>query len=67
MITNIQKIPGTIINDLYRFILEQYPNDLPNSLLIAQAFILKYPNHGKEYGLAAINYAIEDGINEGLF
>jgi hypothetical protein len=38
-----------------------------NSLLVAQAFILKYPNHGKEYGLAAINYAIEDGINESLF
>jgi hypothetical protein len=67
MITYIQKIPESIINELYRFIFEQYPNDLPNSLLIAQAFILKYPNHGKEYGLAAINSAIEDGINEGLF
>jgi hypothetical protein len=67
MITNIQRIPETIINDLYRFIFEQCPNNLPNYLLIAQAFILKYPNYGKEYGLAAINYAIEDGIKQGLF
>jgi hypothetical protein len=40
---------------------------LPNSLLIAQAFILKYQNHGKKCGLSAINKAIEDGIKRGLF
>jgi hypothetical protein len=40
---------------------------LPNSLLIAQEFILRYPDHGKEFGLSAINYVIEDGIKQGLF
>jgi hypothetical protein len=62
-----RKVPAPVIYDLTNFIHEKFPNNLPNSLLVAQAFILKYPNHGKEYGLAAINSAIEDGINEGLF
>ena len=61
------KVPEYVNNDLSAFIFENYSNGLPNSLLIAQAFILKYPHHGKEYGLPAINKAIEDGINQGLF
>ena len=40
---------------LCRFISKNYPNYLPNSLLIAQAFILKYQNHGKKCGISAIN------------
>ena len=61
------KVPKHVIDDLIRFIAEQYPHNLPNSLLIAQAFILKYPDHGKKYGLPAINYAIKDRIKQGLF
>jgi hypothetical protein len=61
------KIPGHVFDDLIRFISETYPMDLPNSLLIAQAFILKFPDHGKIFGLSAINYAIEEGIKQGLF
>ena len=61
------KVPEHVINDLSVFISENYSNSLPNSLLIAQAFILKYPDQGKECGLPAINYAIEDGIKKGLF
>ncbi len=60
-------IPKHVIDDLVSFISEKYPTDLPNSLLIAQAFILRYPDHGKKHGLPAINYAIEEGIKEGLF
>ena len=60
-------VPENVIDDLRRFISETYSNDLPNSLLIAQAFILKHPNYGKEFGLPSINYAIEDGIKRGLF
>jgi hypothetical protein len=67
MIALVQKIHRYVIDDLRRFIFENHGNKLLNSLLIAQTFILKYPDHGKKYGLAAINYAIEDGINEGLF
>jgi hypothetical protein len=60
-------LPEHIFNDLSRFICNRYQKPLPNSLLIAQAFILKHPNYGKEFGLSSINYAIEDGIKRGLF
>jgi len=61
------KVPEYVFDDLYRFISKNYSNNLPNSLLIAQAFILKYQDHGKDFGLSSINYAIEDGIKRGLF
>jgi len=60
-------IPDIIYDDLIRFISERYPNCLPNSLIVAQAFILKYPDHGREYGLPGINKAIDDGIKSGIF
>jgi len=61
------KIPGPILNDLTSYISQTYSENLPNSLLVAQAFILKYPDYGKEFGLSAINKLIEDGIKRGLF
>jgi hypothetical protein len=61
------KVPEHVIDDLTRFISITYSNNLPNSLLIAQAFILKYPYHGRAFGLSSINYAIEDGIKQGFF
>jgi len=61
------KIPKHVFDDLSRFISKSYSNHLPNSLIIAQAFILKYQDYGREFGLSAINYAIEDGIKCGLF
>jgi hypothetical protein len=60
-------LPQHVFNDLIRFISERYSNNLPNSLLVAQAFILKYPKYGKEFGLSTINYAIEDGIKQCVF
>ena len=54
-------------DDLINFIITNYPNNLPNSLLIAQAFILKYQDYGREFGLPAINKAIEDGISANLY
>ena len=62
-----QKISDLVFNDLTSFISKTYSRDLPNSLIIAQAFILKYPDHGNEFGLSEINYIIEDGIKRGLF
>jgi len=62
-----QTIPEIIFDDLISFISENYQNGLPNSLLVAQAFILKYPDHGREYGLPGINKAIDDGIKSGIF
>lgn len=61
------KIPEQVLIDLSSFISKNYPNYLPNSLLIAQAFILKHQDYGREFGLSAINFAIEDGIKHGLF
>jgi hypothetical protein len=60
-------IPEYVIDDLSRFISENYRDGLPNSLLIAQSFILKYPDYGKEFGLSKINRVIEYGMKEGLF
>ena len=63
-----QKIlPEPVFNDLIRFINEKYQGQLPNSLLIAQAFIIDNPDYGNEYGLPGINKAIEDGIKQDLF
>jgi hypothetical protein len=61
------KIPQNVFDDLSSFISEKYTGDLPNSLLIAQEFILKHQDHGRKFGLPAINKAIEDGIDQGLF
>ncbi|BBL64766.1 hypothetical protein MmazTMA_17430 [Methanosarcina mazei] len=44
-----------------------YYGRLPNSLLIAQAFIMKYPDYGRGYVFSLINKVIEDGIKEGIF
>jgi hypothetical protein len=60
-------LPEHVFNDLTRFIHEKYQKPLPNSLLVAQAFILEHQDFGKEYGLSAINKVIEDGIKQGLF
>jgi hypothetical protein len=60
-------LPEYVFYDLIRFISQTYSKCLPNWLLIGRAFILKYPDHGNEFGLPAINYAIEDGIKRGLF
>ena len=61
------KVPAHVFDDLTRFISKTHQNYLPNSLLIAQAFILRFPDHGKKFGLSAINYAVEDGLKRGLF
>lgn len=61
------KSPNNLNDDLISFIFANYSKNLPNSLLIAQAFILKYPQYGKEYGLPTINRAIEDCINADLY
>ena len=65
--TSPTKIPKHILNDITIFISQTYSGSLPNSLLIAQAFILKYPHYGEEFGLSEINKIIEDGMKRGLF
>ncbi len=60
-------LPEHVLNDLVSFVSNNYSEPLPNSLLIAQKFILKYPSYGREFSLSAINRAIEDGIKRDLF
>jgi hypothetical protein len=63
----LMSLSKNIYDDITSFIAEIYHNDLPNSLLIAQAFILKYPGHGREYGLSVISKVIDDRIKEDRF
>lgn len=60
-------VPEYVVDDLGRFIFANYGKNLPNSLLMAQAFILKYPHHGIKYGLSIINKVIEDRIKKDVF
>ena len=60
-------LPDYVFDELVKFVRESKHDDLPNSLLIAERFILKYPDYGKEFSLTKINKAIEDGMKQGLF
>jgi len=62
-----QKINDPVLNDLTSFIAKKYHNSLPNSLLIAQAFIIKYPEYGRKFGLSEVNKMTEDGIKHGHY
>lgn len=57
----------TVLTDLKNFIAINYSDKLPNSLLIAQDFMLTYQNYGRELGLSLINSIIEDGIKKRHF
>ncbi len=59
--------PQNVFDDLRTFITKTYSGKLPNSLIIAQGFIMRYPEYGREYGLSIINSVIEDGIKRGFF
>ena len=61
------KVPENLLNDLRRFVIKNYPDYFPNSLLIAQEFILRHQDYGREFGLSAINYAVEYGIKNDFF
>jgi hypothetical protein len=56
-----------LLEDFSSFISNKYTGNLPNSLLIAQEFMLKHQDYGREFGLPAINKAVENGIEKGLF
>jgi hypothetical protein len=60
-------LPKQVLDDLISFVSRKYSNCLPNSLLVAQAFILAHQYYGREFGLTVINEAIEEGIKQGLF
>jgi hypothetical protein len=61
-------VPDYVFDDICLFVSKNYSNNTSNSsLLITQAFILKYPDYGRKFGFSEINKAIEDGIKCGVF
>ena len=57
-------LPENVYNDLKNFIYTNYCGQLPHPLLIAQAFCLKFEEHGKKYDLSTIASAVEDLIKK---
>jgi hypothetical protein len=52
-------LPDYVYVDLNKFISTNYSKNLPHPLLIAQAFCLRFQEHGKKYGLSAITDNVE--------
>ena len=48
-----------VLDDLENFISENYYMFLPHTLLIAQAFCLKFKEYGTDFGVYAIANAVE--------
>ena len=59
-------VPGYVLDDLSRFISENYDKHLPHPLLIAQAFCLKFKHYGKKYGLPTITENVEYIIKKNI-
>jgi len=52
------KLPDKVFDDLTKLISENHPKNVPHSLIVAQAFIMKYPDCGKKYDLSQISHAV---------
>jgi len=52
------KLPDKVFDDLTKLISENHPKNVPHSLIVAQAFIMKYPDYGKKYDLSQISHAV---------
>jgi hypothetical protein len=51
-------ISQNVLYDINRFIYENYDYSVPHSLLIAQAFCLKFKGYGNEFGISEITDAV---------
>jgi hypothetical protein len=56
-------LPECVYGDLNNFISTYYSEHLPHPLLIAQAFCLRFQEHGKKYSLSTITDNVEYIIN----
>lgn len=52
-------LPDYVFDDIIKFLSEYYPHNVPHSLIVAQAFILKYQDYGNKYDLSQISDAVE--------
>jgi hypothetical protein len=60
-------LPEYVLDELNRFINENYRYKLPYSIIIANAFCCKFKCYEIEFGVAAITDAIENGKMHCLF
>jgi hypothetical protein len=51
--------PKYVLDDVRKFISENYHESLPHSLLIAQTFCLRFSEYGKGFGMSTIMEVIE--------
>jgi hypothetical protein len=59
----LHSVPEQVLVEISRYISVNYEKGLPNSLLIAQAFMLNNQEYGRRYGLPKLNEAVEYLIN----
>lgn len=52
-------VPKYLLDDINEFIHVNYHYSLPHSLIIAQAFCLRFKNYGNDFGVSEITDAIE--------
>lgn len=52
-------IPSHVLDEINKFINKNYHYCLPHSLLIAQAFCLRFKDYGNEFGVSEITDAVE--------
>jgi hypothetical protein len=55
-------VPKYVLDDINEFIRVNYINyhdSLPHSLIIAQAFCLRFKDYGNDFGVSAITDAVE--------
>jgi hypothetical protein len=55
-------VPKYVLDDINEFIYENYVNfhlSLPHSLIIAQAFCLRFKEYGNDFGVSVIADAVE--------
>jgi len=55
-------VPKYVLDDINKFIHVNYMNyhdSLPHSLIIAQAFCLRFKDYGNEFGVSEITDAVE--------
>ena len=51
--------PKYVLDDLGKFISNNYHKSLSHSLIIAQAFCLRFKEYGNNFGVSAITDAVE--------
>lgn len=60
-------LPQQVLEDLNKFINENYQYEFPHSIIIAKSFCNKFKDYEKKFGIYAIIDAIENGKMHCIF